>query len=184
MHAFSAEHRQTILGGHSVVRLLIVSYFLALAFGIIEGTDMSVLASAVLPSAIATVTMSAMVIVLSMLILIGWHRRAAALVLALAVFWASYLTMMAAPDQNLGGFWRDLALIGALVMTYADGSQGSAQATRMPDDEQSTRPPSRIAQAIAGTRSVISRPTARTKSKGNSEKAELYRKDLDIVRAS
>ena len=182
MHAFSSEHRRSLLSGHSVVRLLIVSYFVALALGVIDGTDLSALAAPFLPLAFAKIVVALVVLSLCAMILIGWHRRAAALVLALAMFWASYMAMMNAPDQNLGAFWRDLALIGALVMTYADTKQ------KLPDTESSTeaggRPISRISQAISTTRSVISRPSARAVSKGSSEKTELYRKDLDIVRAS
>ena len=118
------------------------------------------------------------------MILVGWHRQGAALVLALAMFWASYLAMMSAPDQNIGAFWRDLALIGALVMTYADSDRTLPKSSTASDGDDRGRPTSRISQAIATTRSVISRPSSRSVSKGNSEKTELYRKDLDIARAS
>ncbi len=182
MHAFSSEHGRSLLTGHSVVRLLIVSYFIALALGVIQGTDVSVLATAILPPSVASLVMSGIVLLLSGLILIGWHRRAAALVLALAMFWSSYLAMMNAPDQNLGAFWRDLALIGALVMTYADGNRRSSHAATDGDDTSSVT--SKLSNVFHSTRTAISRPSARSTSKGTSEKTELYRKDLDIVRAS
>lgn len=183
MHAFSADHCRSLFSGHSVVRLLIVSYFVALSFGVIEGTDISVLVSAVLPETFAQIVASGIVLALCAMILFGWHRQAAALILALSVFWASYLAMIASPDEQLGAFWRDLALIGALVLSYADGNAAPRTQidVELAHGERPVR--SRISQALDTTRAVISRPSSRS-SRAESEQTELYRKDLDIVRAS
>lgn len=184
MHLASTNRYRSLLSGHSIVRLLIVSYFVALALGVIQGTDLASLAKPFLPDWFAGVLTSGLVLALSVMILTGWQRRPAALVLALMMFWASYMAMMRAPDQELGAFWRDLALIGALVMTYADGQRRPAAHRKASDQPDDDRPRSRISQAIASTRSVVSRPNTRTASANQREQAELFRKDLDIVRAS
>ena len=183
MHSSFADHCRSYITGHSVVRLLIVSYFVALALGVIEGTDVSVLVSAMLPQALAGFVASGVVLALSVSILVGWHRRTSALVLALALFWSSYVAMMGSPDAQLGAFWRDLALIGALVLSYGDGQVASRKAPEAQSAVSEGPVRSRISQAFHSTRSAISRPSARS-AKAESEEAELYRKDLDIVRAS
>ena len=184
MQSFSSDRYRSVFSGHSVVRLLIVSYFVALALGVIQGTDLAALAKPFLPHWFAAVTTSGVVLALCGMILFGWHRRAAALILALMMFWASYMAMMRAPDQELGAFWRDLALIGALVMTYADGERHPAPTRMAQDQTVSERARSRISQVISAPRSVISRPSQRTVSAAQREQAELFRKDLDVVRAS
>ena len=105
----------------NVVRILISSYFIAFAIGVFPGTDVSVLLDQFLPAWISTFLTHLGVFTLAVMILTGVQRRAAALLLAIMVFWASYMILMSGPTVDvLGNFWRDLALIGALIMTYAD----------------------------------------------------------------
>ena len=104
--AFAASH---------ITRILILSYFVALAMGLIDGAEMSRLAAPFLAEPDATYVMSGVVVGLSALILFGLFRRPAALILSITLFWASYMTMFATGD--LTGFWRDLALIGGLLMS-------------------------------------------------------------------
>ena len=156
MRQIATRNAKALLSGHTVVRLLIVSYFVALALHIIPGTDMSVLLRPFIPPFWATLLTSAAVILMSGMIIAGFHRRAAALLLALGTFWASYMAMLNAPVHELGAFWRDLALIGALIMTYADGASdksasdatGSAVESRARSLAQSR--PTRVGQAICG----------------------------------
>ncbi|MXQ07196.1 hypothetical protein GQ651_04995 [Alphaproteobacteria bacterium GH1-50] len=152
---------RTLLSGHSTVRLLIVSWFVALALHLIPGTDMSALLDPFLPSAAAEMLTSAVILTLSAMIVIGLQRRAAALLLALLTFWASYIGMISAPVHALGAFWRDLALIGALVMTYAD----RAPATHPGSDQSPTTP--RAKTPPQGTRRID---------------PDLFRQDLARVR--
>lgn len=172
----------------SVVRILISSYFIALAFGVFPGTDISVLLEDFLPFWMATALTHTAVFLLAVMILVGLQRRAAALLLSIIVFWASYMVLMEAPTADvLGGFWRDLALIGALIMTYADadgGYQGPGPAfirslsQRGPEVGEDGRTPSRTLGMIRR----ISRPISR-----NTEIAaeqERYREDLSAARAS
>ena len=106
-----------------ITRLLIVSYFVAIALGLISGIDVSRLAAPFLPELPALYLMRLIVLTLCGMVLFGVCRRPAALVLSLIVFWTSYLTLYAGGE--IGAFWRDLALIGGLLLTanitaYAD----------------------------------------------------------------
>ena len=106
-----------------VTRLLIISYFVAVALGLIVGIDVARLAEPFLPELMARYLMRAVVLTLCGMVLFDVLRRPAALVLALIVFWASYITLYSGGE--IGPFWRDLALIGGLLLTanitdYAD----------------------------------------------------------------
>lgn len=114
--AFAASH---------VTRILILSYFVALAMGLIEGAEMSRLTAPFLSDANGTYLMSGIVVALAALILFGVFRRPAALILSMTLFWASYMTMYA--NGDLTGFWRDLALIGGLLMSAGVGQGWSVQ---------------------------------------------------------
>lgn len=106
--------------GYTLIRILIASYFVAFALQIIPGTEVAVLLRPFLSDVSALMIANAAVLASAVAIVVGWQRRAAALLLALMLFWASYLCMIEQPEKGLGGFWRDLALIGALMLTYAD----------------------------------------------------------------
>ena len=108
-----------------ITRLLIISYFVAIALGLITGIDVSLMAKPFLPELLALYLMRLVVLSLCGLVLFGIFRRPAALVLALVVFWTSYLSLYAGGE--IGAFWRDLALIGGLLLTanianYADNA--------------------------------------------------------------
>ncbi len=176
-----SRYATALLSGHTVVRILIVSYFIALALHVIPGTDISALLKPFLPPVWATLLTSAGVIVFSTMIITGFQRRAAALLLALATFWASYMAMLNAPVHELGAFWRDLALIGALILTYADGASDKVT----PDAKGSlveSRARSLASSTMATARAVISRPEGRTRSQARSAETELYREDLARAR--
>ena len=98
-----------------IMRLLVLSYFIALSLGWIGGSGVMQFMLPLLPPDIALRVMQGLILGLSLLILIGIGRRHAALVLALVVFFSSYTALYAGGD--ISAFWRDLALIGALLMT-------------------------------------------------------------------
>lgn len=109
----------------SVLRLIIGSYFLAVALHLIPGTDLGILLSGVLPSPFDSAIATGMVFTLAFMVMLGRATRLAALLLALMTFYASYLTMLAlGVGDELGSFWRDLALIAALLLTYSDDVGG------------------------------------------------------------
>lgn len=104
-----------LISTRSIMRLLVLSYFIAQALGWIGSSGMIEFILPLLPPDVALRLMQGLVLGLSLLVLIGIGRRHAALVLVLFVFFSSYTALYAGGD--LGAFWRDLALIGALLMT-------------------------------------------------------------------
>ena len=144
-----------------ITRLLIISYFIAIALGLISGIDISRLANPFLPELPALYLMRLVVLTLCGMVLFGLFRRPAALVLALVVFWTSYMTLYAGGE--IGAFWRDLALIGGLLLTaniatYAD----RAMAEDWDKDEE--------LGSDAQSAGLLSEPD--------------FREDFDVVRAS
>ena len=113
------DHIQQNAASH-ITRILILSYFIALATGLIGGAEISRLATPFLPPDMAFYLTSGLVLALSILVVVGIFRRPAALILALIVFWSSYITLFANGDIN--GFWRDLALIGGLLISAGVGN--------------------------------------------------------------
>ena len=106
--------------GQNLGRILIASYFVAVALGMISGTDMTVLAQQAIPDPYAGYVSNGAVFVLAYLVLMGMWLRPAALLLSLALFWSSYIVHLGvSASGEITGFWRDLALIGALFLTYA-----------------------------------------------------------------
>lgn len=168
-----------IFSGHFAIRLLIVSYFTALALGIIKGVDLAVLATPFMPAIFAKIVSGLGVVGLSAMILFGYHRRVAALLLAVVLFWCSYLaTLSPLGLGDIGSFWRDLALIGALLLTYAD-AEGDKLAPAYGTLPQG-------GQIAAGRSCETSARTDKPRSQrpGDAPPKALFREDFDIVRAS
>ena len=186
MRKAAARSSTKFQSGNSVVRLLIVSYFMALAIGLIPGTDVTVLAEPFMPWLSARILTGTIVFTLACLILVGIQRRAAALLLAIVLFWASYIVMLSAEGAHIvAGFWRDLALIGALILTYADtedATQNDAAAvlSYLPvgatEGGRSSNGPNRFSPSFAVSK-------VRRASKRNSIKAQFV-EDLNHGRAT
>ncbi len=102
--------------GQNLVRIVIASYFLAISLGLIPGTTALALTEPFLPEPYADAASKAVIFATAYLVLLGVWLRLSALLLATLLFWSSYLENIGA--GNLEGFWRDLALIGALILTY------------------------------------------------------------------
>lgn len=102
--------------GQNLVRIIIASYFLAISLGLIPGTTALPLTESFLPQPYADAASKAVIFATAYLVLLGVWLRLSALLLASLLFWSSYLENIGA--GNLEGFWRDLALIGALILTY------------------------------------------------------------------
>lgn len=101
------------------VRMLIASYFMASALGSIPGADTGALLAPVLAEPFGRVVAGSIVFTLAAMVLVGKHTRMAALLLGLMTFYASYLQMVQIGiDHVLGAFWRDMALVAALMLTY------------------------------------------------------------------
>ena len=141
---------------HQVVRLLIASYFIAAATGAVPFESGWALALMLVPAHFADAAVSTFVFTCAFLILIGFQIRAAALLLALFLFWSSF-TASFGPLRSIGfaDFWRDLVLIGALLLTYINGPHLFDHLLR-----PARRPLGRRAKRITPRRIVVSRPTA------------------------
>lgn len=146
-----------------VVRLLIVSYFIAYAFHLTPGADIHQLTDTFMSATQSHFTVRGVVLILSAMILFDVQRRIAALVLSILVFWSSYISMLLGAD--VGEFWLMLALIGGLLHT------GGIGATRDPEPEAVDHDPA--------PRPVSVRPTRRRSASGRDLP---YRKDLEVVR--
>jgi uncharacterized membrane protein YphA (DoxX/SURF4 family) len=107
----------------NLLRIVIASYFLAVALNLIPGTSLTVLAEQVLPAEVAGPLSAMVVFALAFLVMVGLFMRPAALVLGLMTLFASYLQMIElGVADELGTFWRDLVLIAALMLTYAENA--------------------------------------------------------------
>ncbi len=102
--------------GQNLVRIVIASYFLAVSLGLIPGTVAWPLTAPFLPEPYADLAGKAVIFTTAYLVLVGAWLRVSALLLATVLFWSSYIVNVG--NNNLEGFWRDLALIGALILTY------------------------------------------------------------------
>ncbi len=176
MRMATALSKQPNVSGHFFVRLLIASYFMALAGGLIPGSDISALLRPFMPDLYASLIIGVVVMALALGVVLGFHRRAAALLLAIILFWSSYVTLLSVGDeQAVGAFWRDLALIGALLLTYADGTAANTEKAKQSADHAEAN--AEILPSMASA--TPSRPqTYRQTSKTQ------YREDFDLVRAS
>ena len=147
-----------------LMRLAIVTYFVALSLGLTKGADMRSVSNAFLPTDVSHYTMRAVVLTLSGMILFDIYRRTAALILSICLFWSSYLAIL------LGGpvasFWVNLGLIGVLLYV---GEVGSAE-NKAPEGEQDGQ-------------ATIDEPAEQRRESRQTPGSDLpYRKDLEVVR--
>jgi len=118
--------------GQNLLRVLIASYFLAVAVGFVPGTDPTILFKYLLPAPHSAVLGTAVAVSLSFLILTGFALRTSVLLMSLGIFWSSYLTALELGlSEQLGYFWRDLALIAALMLTYIETEPRSTRKRQM-----------------------------------------------------
>lgn len=105
----------------NLVRILISSCFMANALGLIDGPDRTSIFATVLPAEIAMTVSSVWMFSLSWLVLTGFLLRPAALLLSLTVFYSAFIAHLSSGLLvPIAFFWYDLALIGALMMTYVE----------------------------------------------------------------
>lgn len=107
----------------NLIRILIASYFLALAAGLVSANHLAAPFSPLLPDPWAGRAGCALVFCLAYLIMIGVRLRAAALGLAGLMFAAhGALALQTGLATQIDTLWRDLALIGALMLTYGEAA--------------------------------------------------------------
>ena len=108
------------------VRILIASYFAA-SVGMLDVMPGAAFLSGVMPLDYARLASTAILFLTSFLIMLGRFVRPAALLLAVFAFWASFGTTFPGEfsPENLLAFWRDMALVGALLLIAATVPGGS-----------------------------------------------------------
>ncbi len=144
--------------GQNLVRILIASYFIAVSIGFIPGTIATPLTAWFLPAAEADLAARVMVFVTAYLVLVGVWLRLSALVLANLLFWSSYIGNATA--GNVEAFWRDIALIGALILTYTQTLPRAARHRAALHWTPRVRKlqPSRAAEAPVMPRRIVTAP--------------------------
>lgn len=191
----NAEVQNLSQNGQNLVRIVIASYFLAVSLGFIPGTSALPLTEPFLPEPYADAASKAIIFATAYLVLIGLWLRFAALLLATVLFWSSYIDNAGA--GNLEGFWRDLALIGALILTYtqtlprAEARRAALRWQRSVRRITPARPvmPRRPQSSAAVGRREAMTPTLPflrvvTRSSEPSAGANIFRDDPDIELAS
>ena len=114
----------------SVVRILIASYFLASATGLIFEPASRTFLDAVLPQTQAQLVTTTYLFVTAFAIMVGVFVRPAALLLAVYIFWSGFVHYDLANPAALAAFWRDMALLGAVLM-IAVTEQGAGTQVRV-----------------------------------------------------
>ncbi len=108
---------------HAAARMLIASYFMAKAIGlIIDPTGMEQFLSVSAVPDYLKLPNAGFELVAAIAILVGFQTRTAAALLALYLFWSSFILNYRPGDPYLiGAFWRDLAMIGGLLLLVSHG---------------------------------------------------------------
>ncbi len=117
-----AALNERVLNGHLRfgIRLLVATYFLAVGFGLVPGTGLQGLTGLVLPEPAANLLAGIIVLVIAGMILADRWVMVSAICLSVLLFVSSYATMIQiGVAEELGQFWRDIALIGALLLAHA-----------------------------------------------------------------
>lgn len=127
MNGMKAATRKSIQfsrTGLGLLRTVLASYFIALALGLIASTDVTLLPKLILGENQANFVANTSVFILAYLVLMGIWLRPAALILG-AYFLASsaYVTLPNPSPESMSSFWRDVALLAGLMMTYFQASQ-------------------------------------------------------------
>lgn len=111
------------------LRILIASYFIAVALRIIPGTDFSALIRLIADPQTANLLTAVTVFSLSYMVMIGCYLRAASLLLGLMTFFAAFIGFVGTTGgADLSAFWRDIALVAALMLTYVNDTERAPEA--------------------------------------------------------
>lgn len=106
--------------GHMALRLLLSSYFIGMATGVVPYEPGRALAEILVPAPYSQFAFAAFLFTTSFLIIVRPRSRGAALLLANFVFWSAWHASFGAQGtRDVAEFWRDLTLVGALFLTYA-----------------------------------------------------------------
>lgn len=106
--------------GLNLIRIVIGSYFMAISIGLINGLDHTALFTPLLDAPTAQLAGTGVLFTLSLIFMSGVALRMAALTLALFILCSSAAGNFLSYDpQPMSAFWRDMALVCAVLMTYS-----------------------------------------------------------------
>jgi putative oxidoreductase len=123
MKGISTKQKNMQELGHVGARVLIASYFVARAGGlIVDPASMGqFLAVSDVPDYLLWPN-AGFELIAALAIMLGFQTRMAAALLALYLFWSSFILNYVPGDPiSIGAFWRDLAMIGGLLMLCSHG---------------------------------------------------------------
>ncbi|MEJ6388436.1 DoxX family protein [Gymnodinialimonas ulvae] len=121
MSVGTADRIRFDVWAHVALRVVIASYFLAVALKLIPGVDYAALFSSFLSGSGADGVAAGLVFLLTVSIMIGLATRLCAMVLSLMTIYAGALAVIAAFDISvIARFWSDLALVAGLMLLYGD----------------------------------------------------------------
>jgi len=154
--------------GLNLLRVIIGTFFMAIALELIEGFDPAALFRPVLRTTGAEAVGAISLLCLTIWFMLGAALRLAALSLALFVLASSFLAnFVAPPTENLSAFWYDLTLACGVLLSYltldekrlrrASILQHHARVRRI--EESRAVKPRRVApKAVARRRNGLRRP--------------------------
>ena len=108
---------------HTTARVLIASYFVARGSGLVVDPNsmQQFLSLSGVPDYLLWPN-AAFEIMAAVAIMVGFQTRTAAALLALFVFWSSFILNYSPGDPYaIGAFWQDLAMIGGLLLLFSHG---------------------------------------------------------------
>lgn len=149
--------------GQNLIRIILASYFMAAALGLITGPISTPIFATFMDAHLAQVTGGVVTFVTAFLLLCGTQVRAVALLLGLQTFWSSYLMVFG--PQALGTidvFWRDLALVAALMLTYLSRDRASQARAAIVRPHRRVRPVGRGAKVTPKRVVPTGKPAERT----------------------
>ncbi len=123
----STQVSRTVL---STVRILIASYFLATATGLVLEPSNRTLFGSVMLADHANLAATIYLFITAFAIMVGKAVRPAALLLAIYIFWSGFLHYDFSDSADaLSKFWRDMALLGAILLIAVTEPGGSGRFT-------------------------------------------------------
>ncbi len=120
----SKDERWLNQSGLNLIRIVIGSYFAAVALDLVLGVNQSALFAPFASPLFADLIGSTVLVVASLTFMVGYRLRLSALVLALFVFSSSLIQNFLISDvENVSAFWRDLTMVCAVILTYSNMSR-------------------------------------------------------------
>ena len=117
----SRDERWLNQSGLNLIRIVIGSYFAAVALDLVMGVDQKALFLPILRPIAADVIGSTVLVLVSLTFMTGVCLRLSALILALFVFCSSVVQNFVLADiENVSNFWRDLTMVCAVILTYSN----------------------------------------------------------------